>query len=447
MTQRYYETQSWQQVPAELHSLNLESSYSDDSTTYTVTAKYSYVVDSVEYINTRVALRDGYDNVGSYWYDLHDDLRSKQAQGKAFAWVDLERPENAVLDRSFRWSLAIFGTLFIVVFGMFGLAMIWASMLPDKSNSEIISDAKDGITSHEASGHKFIFFFGLMFFVMGSGIAAAALPDALRNGEYGALLVLLFAFVGAGLMYFAWRSKRIYQKIGKTILRLDPVPGAIGGQVGGYFDVGMQIDNTPIYVFLSCYKETRRNKERHRSIKWQDKVEAYIKDKGNGQRVTFVLDVPEHLPEPSSTIDWELDCRGMVYDGRKSIELFRKWSVPMEKSTRSSRSESYIPDHFVREREVAKGVAAEKSAAAQIDVEHKNGTIHITSDWGRAIKLPLGLGVFGLIFALVGIATINGGWFFGGVFFGVGSFFTGLALYILGREINTVVDPNTRAIA
>ena len=66
MTYRYIETRSWRPVEATIHTLELERNYGD-TTSYKVSAEYSYVVDGIRYTNTRVALQNSFDNIGRFW--------------------------------------------------------------------------------------------------------------------------------------------------------------------------------------------------------------------------------------------------------------------------------------------------------------------------------------------------------------------------------------------
>lgn len=454
MLRDYVNTRSWVQVPAAIHSLELYESISEDedgrrSVSYSVRAEYSYVVNGDEYTHTRVALSGGSDNIGPFWHDLYRDLTKKHERNKVYAWVDMDNPVYAVLDRTLRWRLVIFGFAFFAVFGMFGAIMIWVSLLPENSKEEFLENAKYGLASSESVSHKFIFLFGLLFFTFGAAAAAIVLPDALREGQYAALLVLIFAGVGAGVMYMAWRSKRLYQAIGKTLLFLDPVPGAIGGQIGGYLDVESCVSDGPLRVRVTCRAERRSGDETYQSILWQEVIQPYVKNRGDGARITFAVDVPSDLPEPEGwvnglSIDWQVECDGKLLHGRKELTLSRSWNIPVEKSTRKSRAAAYVPREFAGISEATKLEIARESAEAQIDVSEAGGLVTLISASGRSFRLSTSMACVGFIFALIGGYTINNGWMPGYFFISLGGSVAILGLFLLGRKISVVIDPNER---
>ena len=62
----WIEVKSWQPIPAQLSSADLDISYGDDSTTYMAKATYHYTVNGKAYSNNRVGIASGHDNIGSW---------------------------------------------------------------------------------------------------------------------------------------------------------------------------------------------------------------------------------------------------------------------------------------------------------------------------------------------------------------------------------------------
>jgi hypothetical protein len=277
------------------------------------------------------------------------------------------------------------------------------------------------------------------------------LPTALADGEYAALFVLIFVVVGAGIMFFGWRSYNLYKDIGKTLLFLDPVPGAIGGQVGGYFDIDAHVGEAPMQIRLTCYEDKKSGEETYRSIIWQEINEPYSKRRVDETRVIFVFDVPGDLPEPQRWsggryIGWTVECLGTIVRGQEQMPLSRSWSIPLKKSAQISRVAKHIPAEFIQAQEKAKLAAAKSSAAEQIDVGRVGDDFMITSDAGRRIGFSLNLAGTGTFFAVLGLFLARSDWFLGYFFFLIGAPFAIIGLFLIGRKITVIANPRERMV-
>lgn len=236
---------------------------------------YRYNYQGEFYNSDNVSLSSGSDNVGTYWQDLDRKLRTDQTNNSAQAWVNPNNPSQSVLDRTFRWAQVAFGALFLLMFGGFGLGMSWFALRKTKTEAEQLDLARvDGISSNQKFGFWFLFWFASIFLLMGSFAFAMVLPDII-NGDYAALFTSLFVIVGAGIMFFALRGRRRYKLIGPTPLFLDPLPGAIGGQVGGSFQIASVFVDKPITVKLTCQRRVKSGKNTSIKIIWQDSMVAY----------------------------------------------------------------------------------------------------------------------------------------------------------------------------
>lgn len=98
--QTYYQSAGWDKVPARMESAELESNTGDESTTYSVNCRYTYVYNGQSYTGKRVGVVGG----STSDYGLHagraDILREHASSGEPFtALVDPGRPERAILFR------------------------------------------------------------------------------------------------------------------------------------------------------------------------------------------------------------------------------------------------------------------------------------------------------------------------------------------------------------
>ena len=121
-------TRDWQPVQATVISGGYETHRGDDSDTYEAYADYRYTFDDQQFHGSRVSLNSGGDNIGSYQEDIGRWLRHAQSNGSPITiYVDPEDPGSAIIDRSVRWGLLGFKSIFLIVFGGVGLGLLIAA--------------------------------------------------------------------------------------------------------------------------------------------------------------------------------------------------------------------------------------------------------------------------------------------------------------------------------
>lgn len=445
MTIKYYSSKAWQPVPANISSLKLKESRGD-STTYKVEATYSYYYNGDRKSNN-VAFSDTSDNVGSFWQELHKKLKQDQANGRVQAWVNPNNPDEAILDRTFRWAQVAFGSIFIFMFGGFGSGAMWLSMKPVKPTQEKRQEARTiGIRSKEKSAFWILFLFGSPFFLIGLFTFFLALPDIINKGEYAALFSLIFVFVGAGIMGFAYINQRRYKLIGPTPLFLDPLPGFIGGQVGGKFDVAFRSQNTPVKIVLTCKKRVKRGKNTSTKILWQESLQGYVKQTSKGMSVSFVFDCPDNLPDTSSSsIFWQVRAESDLKMQSKTIKFERNWSIPVEKGEAQASSID-IPEYFLKEQSELKEQLAQEQAADLVEFKQHGRYLDVDNTDKRSMGTFFGGCLFGSIFSAAGIFTIMQDWWPGYIFLLIGILCIVGSLFVLGRDIDVRVDTAARML-
>lgn len=254
---QWFRMQSWQPVQAELLEAELEYHRGDDSTTYEVVARYRYPFKGVDYENDRVAIAGGADNIGSFHKNVHSRLAKQLREGQTVtAWVNPNDPQQALLNRQFRWELVGFRSLFAVVFGGVGLGLIFAERYGRRSAAK--SNALQAAHPHSpwmwrddwANGEVLCNSKGMMIFIIGfaafwNAISLPVLfvvPEALKKQEYGVLAALIFPLIGLGLATWATRSFLRYRRFGRSVLRFASVPF----HPGGFIDAALQLPS-PVY--------------------------------------------------------------------------------------------------------------------------------------------------------------------------------------------------------
>ena len=445
MTIKYFSSANWQVVPANISSLSLKKHH-DDSTTYQVKATYSYFYDG-DRQSSSVTFNNEPDNIGDYWQALYKRLERNRVNGTVQAWVNPENPNEAFLDRTFRWAQVAFGSIFIFMFGGFGFGAMWLSMKASKPLEQEMLEAKtNGISSKEKNGFWILFLFGSPFFLIGLLSFYLALPEIVNKENYGALGTLLLVFVGGGIMSFAYINQCRYKKIGPTPLFLDPLPGAIGGQIGGRFDVAFQAQNTPVNIVLSCKRREKRGKNSTTKIIWQDSTHGYVKQTSNGMSVTFLIDCPDNLPDSSlKGIFWEIRAESNLDLPTNGVKFERNWPIRIETGEGKTSSIS-IPESFLRKQSQYKSQLAKEDAAKLIGFKQQGQFLELEKLSQPSIGNFLGGVFFGLIFIGSGIFTTIQNWWPGYIFIFVGALAIYGSMFVLGRRIDIKVDATSRLL-
>ncbi len=122
----WLQTRAWQPVMASVQGAQLSESRGRKSTTYRVSAAYTYSVEGKEHRGTRVGYTDTGDNIGSWQEDRYAELDDARRGGRRIlAWVDPQQPGNAIIDRELRWGLVLFMLPFATVFPAVSLGELW----------------------------------------------------------------------------------------------------------------------------------------------------------------------------------------------------------------------------------------------------------------------------------------------------------------------------------
>lgn len=451
MAYAYYDTQDWLPVPAQIHELELKRNYGE-STTYKVVASYSYNYGGINYHNTRVGLGTTSDNIGKYWQNLYSKLNNDKRRNQASAFVNPDNPNQAILDRTFRWENVAFGMMFVLTFCVVGGFIMWFSMKSDKHKHEELLKAQQGISSNEKHGYWFLFWFGSVFLGFGSMMAALILPDALREKEYAALFTLLFAVIGLIIVICAWRARQTYLRIGPTPLFLDPLPGSIGGHVGGHFDVGLINKQKPLLITLSCIQKRKSGDKTTSHIKWQNNMNAYCIETAKGTQARFLFECPSNQSATrewrnGSSIDWEIKADGWLasHTQSKPQEFSRSWTVPVDLSTQTATSNIVIPAKHLLEQEQEKIELAREEANEQIPIKQQGQYLTILSASGRGLGSAIAGFFIGLVFGVIGY-YLRTEWWPAYLFLLIGIAVSVSCLFKAGRKIDVKIDTQIRML-
>ena len=451
---------NWTQVEARLSAAGYETHRGDDSDTYKAYARYTYTYQGQTYVGHRVSISGDADNIGDYQQDIGRRLSNAQASGASIlVYVDPDHPSDSIIDRSIRWAMIGFKSIFVFVFGGVGLGMlifIWrAPKEKDKSDPRfagkpwLLND--DWQTATIRSGSK-TSMYAMWAFAAFWNLVSAPLPfvmydEVVNKKNYIALVALLFTAVGIALLVWAIRRTLEWKRFGATPVILDPFPGSIGGHVGGTIEIGIpfnaanefEVTLTNIHSYTSGSGKNRSQKE---NAKWQDALIAHAEPGGRGTKLTFRFDVPEGKDESDTDKDdsyhlWRLDLKAEL----EGTDIDRSFEIPVYATATQSRQLSNLAVERSREKQEA---ASDKAILETIRLEHDAGGPRMVYPIGRYLGSSLGVMIVSAAFAAVGwwLIVNEGQKIFGSVFGGIGVLVGIVALYTMSNSLEVSRDSN-----
>ncbi|HFD81294.1 MAG TPA: hypothetical protein ENK05_13020 [Gammaproteobacteria bacterium] len=229
-----------------------------------------------------------------------------------------------------------------------------------------------------------------------------------RNTWDPKLLVPALLLANLSLIPTLIAQWRRWHRFGRLYMTLDPYPGAIGGQVGGYLDIpALRFHNDiPVDVRVNCVEVriTGSGKSRSRSdtVVWRKKAKAAIRWGASGARVEFVVDVDEGLPPSTLESGKHGSCYWSVRVRIPDADFDRSYEIPVFANT--PRTESRLRPT---------GVVREETPPRVEDLPPGIATVTRTAD-GFRIEYPAGRsGKMGTILMLVGLFFFGAAGFLG----------------------------------
>lgn len=254
-------------------------------------------------------------------------------------------------------------------------------------------------------------------------------------------VLLGLAALGPLLLVRALVETARWRRFRSVELELDPVPGSLGGEVGGRIEVPVRLaDPEAFRVQLSCIQVRPGSDSTWESVVWAQEVQPSVYRGANGARVEFAIPVPADLPatsEPSGTHHrWAVrllaEVPGLDLDLAFNVPV-RKVDPPLESSIRTMDPRPTRDDPHL-----GPGISVSTEAGARV---FRYG---VTRSLGMGVALLLfgaltlgaGVLVFGSTFRGFADADV-----FGLVFTLFGGFFllvlglVGLLLLVLGISV------------
>ncbi len=260
----------------------------------------------------------GADNIGSFHQDVHRQLSEYQETGKPFrCYINPARPAEAVLYRDFRWELAGFQMIFVVVFGGLGFGLIIGSLIAyrkgrvnsalaaanpeapwmwkaDWAAGRIVSSSLDRVTM------LVVLAFAVFWNVISAPLWFQLPGEIIDKGNRWALLGLLFPAVGLFLVGWAIVLVIRWRKFGESVFQMVSVPGVIGGQLAGVIRTPVKVRPEDGFHFtLACIRKIMTGSGDDSSTSeeavWEDaRVVAHglLDDLAEGSAIPVVFPIP-----------------------------------------------------------------------------------------------------------------------------------------------------------
>lgn len=453
------EMKSWIATDATMIRGGYETHTGEDSNTYEAYGEYTYQFQGQAYRNDRVSLSGSSDNIGDFQTDLGNRLASAAAsQQPVTVFVDPGNPHEAVVDRSVRWALVGFKSIFVFTFGGVGLGLLIYVIRARKERNPASPQFRDRQwlanddwqTAEIRSGSKLTMYaawgFAAFWNLISSPLPFVIYGEVTEKENYLALVGLLFPLVGIGLITWAIRRTLEWRRFGPAPVKLDPYPGSIGGHVGGTIDVRLPFDSDARFTvtltnLYSYYSGTGKNRKRQESAKWQDTQIAHATSGMHGTRLSFRFDVPEELSESDATQNedeyylWRLNLHGDI----AGVDIDRDYELPVYATGERSRAVSEI------------AVSQARSERDQLDDAAVREMVTLSGGTtGRSLLFPMGRNMLsGLIGFLCGGLFAGAGWYlmieegaviFGGIFGAVGLLILLSSLYFVLNSLEVRQD-------
>ncbi len=456
-----WQMRSWQPVQATLTSAGYTTSRGD-SDTWEAYAEYNYEFAGEPYVSYRVTIGSGSDNIGNYHRDLGNRLSGALSRGEPITiWVNPAEPRNSIVDRNIRWGMIAFKSVFVLLFGGFGLGLLIAAWRTPKQKDKTQPHYRDApwllnddwqtesIRSDSKSAMWGAWLFAALWSLISGFLPFVIYEEVVDKQNYLALVGLLFPLVGIGLIVWAVRRTLEWRRFGPTPVALDPFPGSIGGHVGGTIETRLPYDaSQKFFVTLtsahSFMSGSGKNRSRRENTLWQHEVLAHTESGALGTRIVFRIDVPDGLresdaaPEKQSYNLWRLNLRASL----PGTDLDRNFEIPVYATGKESR---HLSQRSMDAAESAGSDAFDEAVRDVVRVSFDGVRKKLVYPMGRNFASNLAGFVVSGTFAAAGAYLVieEGATMFGSVFGGFGALFAIAALYMMFRSLDVRSEGNT----
>ena len=209
----------------------------------------------------------------------------------------------------------------------------------------------------------------------------------------------MFTLLGSLVLLQAVRDSFRWRRFGRLEMTLDPLPGSIGGHVGGSLELPFhQAAAADFRVSLLCIRDrlvkTHDGSSRSESVEWGKETLPEVSRSGRGVRLRYTFRVPEGLPpsgEPSDDYHkWVVRIQAEV----AGPDLDQAFEIP-----------ALVVDPPLEAEEPA---LSEVTAADASELSDRVVRVH-RSRGGLTLRFPAGRGGLGGLMLLIFGAVFTGG--------------------------------------
>ena len=244
---------------------------------------------------------------------------------------------------------------------------------------------------------------------------------------YIQVVLPVFTLVGLHVLFVAVRDSLRWRRFGRLQMTLDPLPGSIGGHVGGMLELPFhQAAAADFRVALICIRDrlvqTSEGSNRSDSVEWAREMVPDVERSGRGVRLRYTFEVPEGLPQSEEPSDayhrWVIRVQADV----PGPDLDQVFEVPVLLTD---------PPLEAGEPALSEVTAADvpELAPRVVRVHRGRGRLTLSFPSGRGGVGGIMLLAFGAVFAGAGVfafistSDIGAGGLIGGVTVAFGGFF------------------------
>src|SRR5664280_3641309 len=232
---------------------------------------------------------------------------------------DFLQPRPGVIQAS-KVPLLMFGGFFLVMILAVLFSVVRTVRRPPDSPATAANRAADSkpwlarpdwaagkIKSSANAQAKAFAIMALAFCGMGGLFTFVVLPKELHNGNYLALLILLFPAIGIGLLVAVIRGIQARRRYGDCFFEMASIPGTLGGSLDGMIQTGTRLRlEHGLHLKLSCLRRTVSgsgdDRSTHENVLWQDekvfKSEAGLPEPEPGRSgIPVFFKIPANQPE------------------------------------------------------------------------------------------------------------------------------------------------------
>lgn len=448
---------NWTPVQASLERAGYESHSGDDSTTYEAYARYAYDFGGQQYTADRVAIAGGADNIGSYQTNLGNRLRQIMSRGETVTvYVNPQDPSLAIIDRSLRWGLIGFKSIFLFVFGGVGLGLIILTLRAPKDKDQTAIKFVDkpwlvndhwqtaDIKSSSKATMYFTWFFAALWNLISAPLPFVIYEEVTTRNNLPALIGLLFPVVGMGLLVWAIRRTLEWRRFGPAPVTMDPYPGSIGGHVGGTLNLNLPYDSSHHFsMTLICLRSymsgSGKNRSRKEDAQWQDTQVAHAASASRGSRLSFRFDVPADLSEADADRSddsyniWRLNLKADI----PGTDIDRDYDIPVYATAEES---AHLSDFSIEQARTEQRKIDDGEIEKLFEFEHGASGKTMFFPMGRNLMAGLSGLLFGSIFSGIGwfLLTKESSYFMGGIFGLVGVIILISAFYFVLNSLEVI---------